>query len=191
LHFQHSKQIEEAETEVDTHLLTAKKLMYIWGVLEKQGKEHVQSGDGDAEKTQASPYHPSEEDIERIPVPDDIEQMKPPDYYKTRMQRAEERIDQEKKRRLNSTRDDYATAVNKYYRAKEVYVGRVKTIKEIHESSKRMKDDMVLRKTRWRQFRDFISDYSGIKFDETRTCQSRSTRYPLLKSLTTPIFDCI
>jgi hypothetical protein len=168
--FQHSKQIEESESDVDSHLLTAKKLVYVLGVLEEKGKEREEHGDVDAEKTLSSQYYPTDEDLERIAVPDDIEQMKPPEYYKTRVERAEERIEQEKKRRLNSTRDDYATAVNKYYRAKEVYVGRVKTIKEIHESSKRMKHDMVLRKTRWRQFRDFISDYSGLKFDETRTC---------------------
>jgi hypothetical protein len=165
------KAISEAENEVDEHLFMAKKLTYIFEVLEQKGKERVEDGGVDIESSQSSQYtiDPSEEDLERISVPGDIDKMQSPDYYKTRVERAEERIEEEKVRRLNSSKDDYASALDKYVRAKEIYYAKRNQIKEIQTSSMSMKEDMALRKARWRQFRDFISEYSGIKFDQTRT----------------------
>jgi hypothetical protein len=94
--------------------------------------------------------------------------MKESVYYQARVVKAVERMEEEKENALQGSRDDFATAMDKYVRAKEVYKAKLKQIEEIESTSAHMKADMDLRKARWRQFRDYISDYSGQKFDETR-----------------------
>ncbi|KAG7347822.1 RecF/RecN/SMC N terminal domain containing protein [Nitzschia inconspicua] len=172
---EHSKQIFAAEVEVEKHLMVAKKLTYIHQVVDQRRKERDASDDNcESLQTSLCVMEPTDEDLEGIDVPGDLQQMQSPDYYKARVERAEDRIQEEKERRLNSSRDDYATALDKYVRAKEIFAAKREQIKEIHTSSSSMRSDMDVRKARWRQFRDFISDYSGIKFDETLNIKGSS-----------------
>lgn len=154
-------------------MLVAKKLTYIMEVLSKKRTERNLDGDeGDVDNSQSLQYttNPTDEDLEAIDVPDDLGEMHEPDYYRIRVDRAVERIEEERKRRLKGTRDDYATALDKCVRAKEIYSAKKAQLKEIRTSSRDMMEDMALRKNRWRQFRDFMSVYSGIKFDNIRKC---------------------
>ncbi len=170
--FQHSDGIYEAEKDAKASLKIAKVLQYNYMILDQRRKEREQQGEEfDLENSQ-NPLHnanPSDEEIESIGIPNDLNQLEKPEHYRIRVERAEEKIEEEKARRLNSRNDDLATAMEKYIRAKEVYVGKRNKIKEIHSAVTSMKEDMKLRQARWLQFREFISEYSGMKFDETRT----------------------
>lgn len=169
----HSKGIVEARAAVESDLRNAKKLSYMHDMLAARRKERDEGKKGDmyAEESQVSQdeCEPSDEVLASIPIPEGLDEMESSEYYEIRVNRAEEMIRQERKRTLNSSRDDLKTAIDKYVRAKEVFAAKMKQINEIEAASSRMKQDMALRQSRWRQFRDFISTYSGIKFDETRT----------------------
>lgn len=166
---QHSENIEGHEADVEEFLQKAKKLEYVFRVLEEKRKEREENGDDiNVEDNQTQSVEASEADLEGIDPPLDLHKLKDPDFYHSLVARAEQKIEDEKEKKLNGTRDDYATAMDKYVRAKEVYRAKIQQIQEIEITSSNMKEDMKVRKDRWRQFRDFISDYSGTKFDETR-----------------------
>jgi hypothetical protein len=140
-------------------------------MLEQRRKQREESGrrmEGSQQSAQFS-QDPTEEDLEEIGIPNDLHDLKDPEYYLTRIERAAQKIETEKQRRLANTMDDYATAMDKYVRAKEVYQAKENQLREINETCSRLRTDVKLRMDRWELFRDYISGYSGDRFDETRT----------------------
>jgi hypothetical protein len=140
---------------------------YIYEVVEERRKQREEDG-GKLDENSRPDYSqdPTAEELDNITIPSDLNGMHDHGYYKIRLERAEEKIEKEKKRRLTN-RDDEATAYNKYVRAKEIYKGKRDQIIEIESTSMQMKEDLEVRKNRWEEFRNYICDFAGTKFDET------------------------
>jgi chromosome segregation ATPase len=163
-----TEQVKEAEDFANEALLDAKRVQYNQEMLEERLKQREANG-GQPSVTQLSEYSqdPSEADLSKIEIPV-LNSIKDADFYRARILRANEHIEREKERRL-SNKDDEAAAYERYIRARETYQNKKNQIEEIEAQASHLRDDMAVRKKRWLDFREFISDYAGLKFDETRT----------------------
>jgi hypothetical protein len=152
--------------------MKAKKLQYIYLVVEERRKQREEEGRkaDDGPQPEFS-QDPTDEELENIEIPDDLTSLEEHEYYRIRLERASEKIEKERGRRLTN-RDDEETAFNKYVRAKEIYRGKVEQIKEIETTSLQMKEDLRLRKRRWEEFKNHICEFAATKFDETRKSKS-------------------
>ncbi|KAL3906961.1 MAG: hypothetical protein SGILL_009066, partial [Bacillariaceae sp.] len=115
---EHSKNIEGHEEAVTKALHTAQKIQHRYLVLEEKRKEREQEGEPEPSQTEIK-VEPTEEELEAIEPPAKLHEMQNPDHYQARVVRAAERIEEEKAKALNGSRDDYATALDKYVRAKQ------------------------------------------------------------------------
>ena len=150
-------------------LHTARKIQYRYQALEAKRKERENEAEPELSQVEVK-VEPTEEELEEIdpPARARLDKLQGTEDYSYKIERAEELIEEEKQKALRGSRDDYASAMEKYVRAKEAFKAKIDQIDEIEKTATQMKEDMQLRKSRWRQFRDYISDYSGDKFDETR-----------------------
>jgi chromosome segregation ATPase len=166
-----TKQVIEAKDAANEALSDAKRVQYNQQMLEMRFKQREANGVQPSE-TQLTEYSqdPTEADLAKIEIPD-LTAIHDPEHYDIRIQRATEHIQREKERRLSS-KDDEASAYERYIRAKETYQHKQNQIAEIDEQCEHLNDDMVMRRRRWEAFREFISDYAGLKFDETRELTS-------------------
>jgi len=169
----HSETVSEAEQEVKEYLFLAKKVHYNYNALEERRVQREEN-EGAASDTQFTEYsqEPTSEELDQIDIPN-LESIHQPDHYKARVERAEAKIALEKERR-RVTRDDLATAYDKYVRAKEILQAKESQIQEIEEKSEAMKGDLKLRKRRWMEFRAAMSVISNLKFDETLNIKGSS-----------------
>mmetsp|Transcript_29485 Transcript_29485/g.33811 ORF Transcript_29485/g.33811 Transcript_29485/m.33811 type:complete len:1212 (-) Transcript_29485:207-3842(-) len=170
----HSAVIEGARDEANHYLRTARLIQFHRKDVERRRKLR-EAHDGPTVDSQASSYSqdPTEEELENVQVPDNLGELKQTDYYLSKVQQATIKIDREKGRRLENA-DDEDAAYEKYVRAKEIFQAKKDQIKEIESSSKQMEDDMSIRRRRWSDFRNYISHFSGIKFDETLNIKGSS-----------------
>ncbi len=166
-----TKQVVEAEDFANEALYDAKRVQYNQEMLELRFKQREANGVHPS-VTQLSEYSqdPTEADLGNIEIPD-LATIKDADHYEARINRANEHIEREKERRL-ANKDDEASAYERYIRAKETYQNKKTQIAEIDEQLTHLRDDMNIRRKRWLDFREFISDYAGLKFDETRKLTS-------------------
>lgn len=166
-----TKQVDVAEEAANDALSDAKRVQYNQEMLELRFKQREANG-VEPSATQLSEYSqdPTEADLAKIEIPD-LATIHDVEYYDLRILRATDHIEREKERRL-SNKDDEATAYERYIRAKETLQNKRNQIAEIEEQSAHLKDDMEKRRKRWEAFREFISDYAGLKFDETREFNS-------------------
>jgi chromosome segregation ATPase len=164
----HSADIEEAEEEANSYLRSARKIQFLCESIERRRKQR-EAREEPTGDTQVSAYsqEPTDEDLENVQVPDNLDNLKETDYYLGKIQQANTRIEREKERRLENS-DDEDAAYEKYVRAREIFQAKKDQINEIDSVSKQLDADMANRRTRWGHYRDFISGFSGNKFDEIR-----------------------
>ena len=164
----HSAEIEEAEEIANTCLRSARGIQFNCENIERRRKQR-DAKEGATGDTQVSAYsqEPTDEDLENVQIPDNLDNLKETDYYLGKIEQANTRIEREKERRLENS-DDEDAAYDKYVRAKEIYLAKKDQISEIDSVSKQLDADMANRRTRWGHYRDYISGFSGNKFDEIR-----------------------
>ena len=90
---------------------------------------------------------------------------KEPNYYKSKIDQFERKIERERKRRELSEHDP-TIALEKYKRAKLDYDAKVKTINEIQEKTEFLQEDLNSRRKRWRIFRKHIATMTNETFDD-------------------------
>lgn len=166
--------IVESRDETLGLLQTARRIQLQNQVVEQRRKQR-ESGD-ETVNSQIIPFSQelTEEDLEKVEIPDDLMELKDADYYFTKIKRGEAKIEREKARRLEDGADDEVAAFEKYVRAQEIYKSKNDQLEEIQSSSKKLEEDMDTRRNRWSHFRNFISMFSGSKFDETLNIKGSS-----------------
>ena len=160
----HAEQISEKQKDSDLYLKMARQIQYAHDRSARQRKEreeNLQVND------QQSSKDPTEEELELIGIPDELEKLENQAYYEDRINRTDQRIEEEKDRRLENE-DDEATAYAKYSRALTIYQAKKDQMKEIESTSAHMTEDTAIRKKRWMAYRDYISQFSTSRFDQVR-----------------------
>jgi chromosome segregation ATPase len=147
-------EIQDIKATIGEYLQTAKKLAAQRLALEKEQAENFDS------KSQKL----TEEDLEAIEIPQ-LDSIKPPKHFETRVQRMKSKIQEEEERRSASEVDPLEVQ-EKYERAKQVLESKMQQIREIDETCKDLKDDHTARKQRWKQFREHIGFSTDRGFDE-------------------------
>ena len=163
----HAKEIQEGQEETEQYLKMAQHIQHCHNHSDKQRKrreENVQ--DNDAPISDPN-QEPTQEELELIGIPEDLEKLEDQTYYEEKIIRINQRIELEKKRRLENS-DDEPTAYSKYTRAYQTFRSKKDQIEEMKSMSESMENDLELRKKRWKAFREFITEFSTVKFDETR-----------------------
>jgi len=169
----HAKRIVLAQEETNQYLKFAQHIQHCHNHSDEQRKQReakVESND-----VQISEYKqdPTEEELELIGIPNILDTLKAQDYYEDKIKHIDERIKQDKLRRLENS-DDEPTAYAKYQRAFKTLKAKTDQIEEIELTSKTMNDDMDIRRTRWADYRDYICQFSSVKFNETLNIKSSS-----------------
>ena len=105
---------------------------------------------------------PSAEELLAIePVETDRES----DYYRSKIERAKQKIEKKKQRR-QLTESDPQVAFEKYLKAHTELVAYRSTLETVDGNEESLIDDSRSRKTRWRQFRDKIAQSTNASFNE-------------------------
>lgn len=103
--------------------------------------------------------------------PEDLDQIKPEetrkkfDFYQTKIEQGEKRIEKEKQKRA-LTESDPEVAFMKYMRAKKDLDDKVEQLERIEATVKELTEDARDRRRRWRQFRSHIQKMTGAVFNE-------------------------
>jgi len=175
---EHTEIVRVALEETNKYLNLAKRVQYINNIAELRRRQREEGQNGDElTETQLSEYNqqPTEEDLERIEIPENLNELKDGQYYEIKIEQVEQKIAREKERRLENG-DDEATAFAKYARARKVYKAKKDQVKETETLGRQLKCDMNLRVQRWEHFREYISGYTEVKFDETLNVKGSSGR---------------
>mmetsp|Transcript_5446 Transcript_5446/g.7921 ORF Transcript_5446/g.7921 Transcript_5446/m.7921 type:complete len:1195 (+) Transcript_5446:75-3659(+) len=90
---------------------------------------------------------------------------KDPSYYKSKVQRAENEIEKERKKRRLTERDP-EVALQKYQRAKKDLDTKMKQLDKIEDNITALVKDVKDRKKLWKQFRSHIDSMTNEIFDE-------------------------
>lgn len=160
---EYAQKVQAEEEEVEEYLVNARRVQYNFRMLEEKRKLRDA---GECGETQMSEYSqdPTDEDLETIDIPD-LEGIQDTNYYTARIQRADEKIEKEKKRNI-SNREDEATAYDKYVRAKNMLKSKEMKLQETKTLVAKLEKDLEIRRARWQQFRAFMSTQSSVRFDE-------------------------
>mmetsp|Transcript_18798 Transcript_18798/g.52504 ORF Transcript_18798/g.52504 Transcript_18798/m.52504 type:complete len:1214 (+) Transcript_18798:218-3859(+) len=175
---QHTDVVKTAEEDARSYMNMARKIQYMCelAALRRSQREEAQN-EGRLVEWQSSECNqdPTDEDLEKMDIPDYVDALKNCEYYKTRIEQTETKIEREKQRRLENG-DDEATSFAKYMRAKEVFCGKEKQLNIINKEAKKLDGDIELRQKRWEQYRDYITDFTDVKFDEVLNKKGSSGR---------------
>lgn len=163
---EHGKGIAEKEKETSEYLRIARLIQITKTRADQNRNQREVSVEVDETQISENTQEPTEEELEMIEIPD-LDQLENCQYYEDRINRAMEKIKEERARRLENG-DDEPTAYAKYARAQKTYEAKKKQIKEIDSTSKRLDKDMDRRRTRWVEYRESISDSSSNIFGEVR-----------------------
>jgi len=101
------------------------------------------------------------EELKNIePIKDD----KKPEYYKTKIMRAQRDLEKERQKR-NLAESNPLVAFEKFQRAEKDLDSKMEQIDRIEDTIASLKEDVRGRKERWKQFRSHIGDMTNETFD--------------------------
>ncbi len=152
----HIEQIEERTEKTKEAKQKAQQVTYQISQTQKKRKNKKESDSDVDEDTN----EPNETDYELI---EPIDTNKPPDYWKTKIQRGEKEIENERKRREISEVDP-EVALEKYQRAKKDLENKMVQVRNIEQNQKSLVEDLKDRKRMWRGFR---SKYDLVLISQT------------------------
>ena len=152
----HIEQIEERTEKTKEAKQKAQQVTYQISQTQKKRKNKKESDSDVDEDTN----EPNETDYELI---EPIDTNKPPDYWKSKIQRGEKEIENERKRREISEVDP-EVALEKYQRAKKDLENKMVQVRNIEQNQKSLVEDLKDRKRMWRGFR---SKYDLVLISQT------------------------
>eukprot|EP00531_Pseudo-nitzschia_arenysensis_P017651 CAMPEP_0116143792 /NCGR_PEP_ID=MMETSP0329-20121206/15640_1 /TAXON_ID=697910 /ORGANISM="Pseudo-nitzschia arenysensis, Strain B593" /LENGTH=1209 /DNA_ID=CAMNT_0003639137 /DNA_START=160 /DNA_END=3789 /DNA_ORIENTATION=+ len=167
---EYGKEIATKTKETNEYLRFARHIQYTKTRAAQNRKQRADNFEVDEMQIPENNADPTEEELEMIEIPD-LDQVESIQYYDDRIRLVNEKIEEEKERRLENG-DDEPTAYAKYARALKTYEGKKKQIKEISSSVNHFYSDMDRRRKRWTEYRDTISDSSSSKFAEILNIKS-------------------
>ncbi|GAX20801.1 hypothetical protein FisN_7Hh114 [Fistulifera solaris] len=107
---------------------------------------------------------PSEDDLESIEPPDESD-IREPSHYEAKMNKMRSRIEKEKQKR-NISRDDRATAYEKYQRALEDFLNQQQLVDEVESKIKVLNKDLRRRIYARGDMQEFLEKFTDLKFKE-------------------------
>ena len=165
---EHAESIRKAQDESSQYLKMAQKIQHYRDHSEERRKVREEN-DGQIDDIDTADYNydPTDAELGQVGIPQQLDQLKNQQFYGDKIKIVENKIRLEKVRRLENS-DDEPTAFAKYVRAKKIYQAKAAQIVEINTMSQSMGLDMKMRRDRWLEFRHHVSEFSTIKFNETR-----------------------
>ena len=136
---------------------TAKARQLAFDLLEEKKQKEAQENGEQYDPREATP-----EDLDQI---EPEETRKKVDYYQTKTEQSEKRIEKEKQKRA-LTESDPEVAFMKYMRAKKDLDEKVDQLDRIEATIDDLTEDARDRRKRWKQFRAHIQQTTGAIFDE-------------------------
>ena len=125
---------------------------------EKRRQKHsAENDDEDPELQNETIEENYQSELEAI---EPIETNKQPQYYRTKIQRIEQEIEKERRRR-QITEVDPEVALSKYQRAKKDLEEKMEQVVTIEENEKHLIKDLTDRRNRWKNFR---GEYCEVTF---------------------------
>lgn len=137
--------------------MTSKARQLAFDLLEEKKQKEAQENGERYEPREATP-----EDLDQI---EPEETRKNVDYYQTKIEQGEKRIEKEKQKRA-LTESDPEVAFMKYMRAKKDLDEKIEQLERIQATVDDLTEDAHDRRKRWRQFRAHIQQTTGAIFDE-------------------------
>eukprot|EP00535_Pseudo-nitzschia_heimii_P003888 CAMPEP_0197177072 /NCGR_PEP_ID=MMETSP1423-20130617/2806_1 /TAXON_ID=476441 /ORGANISM="Pseudo-nitzschia heimii, Strain UNC1101" /LENGTH=1222 /DNA_ID=CAMNT_0042626559 /DNA_START=130 /DNA_END=3798 /DNA_ORIENTATION=+ len=170
---EHAEVIREAQKDTNQYLIMAKRIQHRNDYSDTQRKQRGKNDGGSDELRTFEYQEPTEQELEQIEIFEKLDQLKDCQQYEDKIQHLIQQIKKEKKRRLENT-DDEPTAYDKYIRALQKFQGKKDAIDEIEATQSKIQEDLQLRRERWVHFRDYISDYTSTRFNETLSIKKSS-----------------
>ena len=160
------KQIEEMFTQQKAKAADSASQLEEWTTKARQLAFDLQE-----EKKQKEAQQNGEQYDPREATPEDLDQIEPEetrksvDYYQTKIEHSEKKIEKEKQKRA-LTESDPEVAFMKYMRAKKDLDDKVEQSERIKATIDDLTEDARDRRKRWKQFRSHIQQTTGAIFDE-------------------------
>lgn len=107
---------------------------------------------------------PSEDDLEAIQPPEDGS-IREPGFYEAKMGKIRDKIEREKQKR-NISRDDKATAHEKYQRALDDYFSQQQLVQEVESKIVVLEKDLQKRIHKRGDIQDYLERFTDLKFKE-------------------------
>jgi len=161
----HSKEIEEREKETNAYLRLARHIQFTASRADESRKLREENVQANETQIHENTEDPTEEELEQIEIPEDLDKLQSTRHYEDRISRASERIAEERERKLENG-DDEPTAYAKYARASKTLQAKKAQTKEIRLTSNKLEKDMEIRRKRWFAYRERISSSSSSAFGD-------------------------
>lgn len=148
----HIELLEERSGKTKEAMIKAQKVTHHNNETQKRRMQKASNAgdhDDDEEISQNDDSGGNDTDYETIKP---VETNKPPDHWKSRIQRGEKEIQKERERRqLSETNPE--VALQKYQRARNKLAKQMKEVKKVEHTQKSLVEDLKDRKRMWKGFR--------------------------------------
>ena len=153
--------VQKLQTDKDAALLKARQVHYLRDV-ERKKKEEQEDDDVLSPAAEEVTVEPTEEELLAI---EPVQTAKEPAFYKSKIERTQQKIEKERDRR-RLTESDPQAAFEKYMRAQKDLDGNMKQIDAIDENVALLAKDLENRVKKWRMFRAHIVHMTNDTFND-------------------------